>query len=559
MIAAPNSRTWPWACLGTAALFGAFLFAYLPQGVVALNDDFAYLRSIVETLQRGRIWTDEFLEPWALSLTGAAAALYRLTGSFTFAVQGLQVAAAVASGFFAARFVQHATRSTPLAVGIALAILTFPTALWKQAEFTAMVIYLPALLATIAYAARRAWLGFFIAFAVALGSRQSAIVWLVFPMLEVAGRAVGRKGRPGFASALVVLALGAAWWWGVTRYAHVTTAQRAITDHILGAVTLSLLVSHLLTAFWVMGVGTGIAGLVLWLAGQRLTRQRTRLERGAGVIVGLILLGTLPLVGNASGLSFEHPLFDHGGATPFLRALVALGALGWAVAAPRLEFRFAGAALAAAGLASVKAQLWDYYLIDAVLFAVAGVVAHSGLHDRANATPRWARAAALATLGALVISAVVVTSKTKQAIDERAAAGVVLERALRAGWMRPDELSHAPFGFVGWHLYPYYARHEGKGSGDLAGFGAYIRGSSVDFRIDEVPRHASTADYPPDVAHPFSEVHPAGWFRTARFYLVRRDDPRPAAVAINRAEYVPQPFPLNDAEWRLLIDAKPVR
>jgi hypothetical protein len=56
-----------------------------------MSDDVGYLRSIVETFHHGRPWTDDWLEPWAFSLSAASALLFWLTGHFYLATRGLQV------------------------------------------------------------------------------------------------------------------------------------------------------------------------------------------------------------------------------------------------------------------------------------------------------------------------------------------------------------------------------------------------------------------------------------------------------------------------------------
>jgi len=65
------------------------LWAMLPDGVVVLNDDFGYLRSVLLTAAKGRPWTDDWLEPWAASLSCISALIFKVSGSFRLATQGL--------------------------------------------------------------------------------------------------------------------------------------------------------------------------------------------------------------------------------------------------------------------------------------------------------------------------------------------------------------------------------------------------------------------------------------------------------------------------------------
>ena len=78
------------ASRSAAVRSGVFVFATLPGGVVVMNDDFGYLRSVVATLQHGRPWTDEWLEPWSAGLSVLSALVYLATGSWLLAIQGVQ-------------------------------------------------------------------------------------------------------------------------------------------------------------------------------------------------------------------------------------------------------------------------------------------------------------------------------------------------------------------------------------------------------------------------------------------------------------------------------------
>ena len=161
-------------------------------------------------------------------------------------------------------------------------------------------------------------------------------------------------------------------------------------------------------------------------------------------------------------------------------------------------------------------------------------------------------ALALALIG-LQVNA---TKTLRQSLDQKAGAGAVLERALRAGWMQPTELSDAPFGFVARHLLPHYLAHEGRISADLGGFNGYVGKNLVNVRVQDLSRKElrlflkSGASSEP--SHPFSEVHPHGWFRYARYTLERADQSLPAQFALDPSAYRFEPFPLSDAEWREL-------
>ena len=185
-------------CAGIAALaFGLLIFALLPSGLGLLNDDFGYLRSAVETLQRRRPWTDDWLEPWAASLSALAALAYQATGSFQLAIHGSLAALAALTFWGTTRLLLARGSSQTAALLGSFLVLTFPTVLWKTVEFNGMAIYLPCLVLALCAAERRRWGQFLLWWALALATRQSAIIWLAMPLLSLAQSWVTRGREPG--------------------------------------------------------------------------------------------------------------------------------------------------------------------------------------------------------------------------------------------------------------------------------------------------------------------------------------------------------------------------
>src|SRR6188768_1716922 len=131
-------------------------WAIFPPGVVLLNDDFGYLRSVLQTAARGRPWTDDWLEPWAASLSSISALIFRTSGSFRLATQGLQC---VLWGVFVAAVFRllHRRHSSWHAVLLSFAICYTPTLFWKGIEFTSLVLYLPCLAIATGAALRNQW------------------------------------------------------------------------------------------------------------------------------------------------------------------------------------------------------------------------------------------------------------------------------------------------------------------------------------------------------------------------------------------------------------------
>jgi hypothetical protein len=203
-------------------------------------------------------------------------------------------------------------------------------------------------------------------------------------------------------------------------------------------------------------------------------------------------------------------------------------------------------------------------LIDVAMLSFFVVARNAAQVVPIACVPWWRRPRLL--LGSGVLHGVIAfqigaTEKLKQHIDGSAAAKALLERALRAGWLKPNELSFAPFGFVRWHLFPYYLKHEGRDSFDLGGFNGYIAQDSMDLRFDDISRNERKAlvagGIAPDPAHPYSGIFPWGWFGCKRVTLIHTDTGKFPEATIHWADYHFTPFPLNDAEWRDYLRALP--
>jgi hypothetical protein len=545
--------------LAASLAFGLLVYGLLPGWPIAMNDDFAYLRSIVETVRHGRPWTDDFLEPWAMSLSALCAGIFKLSGSFTLATVGLQPLLAAVSFWLAARLLALRGCAPLAALGLAGCLCTFPTLLWKQVEFTALVLYLPCLLAALWFAAQARWASFLAVWAVAVASRASALTWLLIPLVCEVEAAVRTRQLASLRRLLVIAILGAVWFLFLTRYANETHAQRVITRHIFSSANPHTVRTNLAIGCWIAAVAIGCATLLFSLAQRsRETLPAAKFQRMTGFAIAVALFASVPLVANDVLLSYEHPFFENTWAVGYLRGLVVVGGLGWLVAPPVFRIAHLVAAVASLGLASLRSELWDYYLIDGALIAFFAVRAgetaaatnSAGVVSPARRVPPTIVAALIITILGFQIAA---TAPLKRRLDHSAGMCSVLEKTLRAGWMKPTELSFSPFGFTAWHLFPYYIQHEGRNSAALEGFGGYVGNNSVDVQIQGVGRAETAAARATTDA--FSEIHPRDWFGRARFFLTRPADPKAPMWSLRWEDYRYPIFPLNDAEWRQLASA----
>lgn len=156
--------------------YGFLVWLALPDRVVAIDDDFGYLRSIQETWQHGRPWTHSFLVPFSASTSVLVCLGYAVTGSMAFAVHShlaLNSAVAFAAGLALLRRV-----GVPLGVGawVLLIILTAPTVMFMQLMLTSVSLYWACLWVCAWSAFIKRWWIFIPTFFVAIGTRQSALL-----------------------------------------------------------------------------------------------------------------------------------------------------------------------------------------------------------------------------------------------------------------------------------------------------------------------------------------------------------------------------------------------
>lgn len=540
--------------------YGLLLWLLLPSGVIAVNDDFGYLRSVILTLQHQKPWTDDWLEPWAASLSSLAAFLYQATGSFSFAVHGLLAllgAAALAGAYLL--LTQRGLRRTA-AFSLSVLVLTFPTLLWKSVEFTGVALYLPCLLWALWASERKKWGWFFVAWLLAVAARQSAVTWLVIPLWNLAQgiftSSAERSSRPWLLPAGVVVA-GAVIFWGLGHGMNRTHAQTVITahsfSHLVPREAVRVLGVGLLVFLGAIGVGAALVG-----ASPRQKSAATRASLARQIFLALVFIGVLAFDERA-WIQMEHTLLAGSWGWLYTKVIAAIAVAGWAWGQFRVRADYALFALGNLVLLSVRGALWDYYLLDVAVVGLFGVSVRGEAEIRppTRKSLRWP----IALLAAFHL---LFFLDLKCTLDRSRALCVLTETALRERSLRVEELSFAPFGFTAWQLHPHFIQHEGKTSTDPAAFNRYLRPGAIEVGqgysklLHALPRfrHEPPADRHNLVA---SGRFRFAWFFHAEFFLLRfkTEANTPTETPLS-PDYLRPPFPLNDAEWRALIEPAPI-
>lgn len=536
------------------------LFAYfmLPQGIVVMNDDFGYLGSIIESIRRGRLWTDEWLEPWSASLTGIGATAFQLTGSMRISVFGTQILCLALVGTSINSLLRERGVSDLARVaGIAMCI-TFPTVLWKSLEFTSMLVYAPALLWAVWAAESRRWTVFFIAWAAAIGSRQSAIAWIVIPLwaMRDAIRPAGSPRRTSAGTPLLVTALGVATFVALARGMNTTQSQLMVTRELIGNLRGSTFAHHF--AFGV-GVWTIFAGLAALFLGSLPANQASVDISPRRVVCALVGAGALfTLIELLPPVFAEHYSFYGTQGVVYRNLVIFAGLSGWMLYRFTVRWDFVFAGIISLVLVSIRKDVWDYYYLDIAVLAFSAV----RFEVRSESTDHqkiWPSRAAIVTSLLLACFHGYYLFEQKLREDRDYAVCAVTELALRNGTLGVDEIGHAPFGFIGWHLHRHYASNEGAQSPDIGGFMRYLRPNTTEVRFSPMRlwrdsrslRAIDTDDANRVVA---SGVYRSGWFWKQRCTLLRKTGINAApSVPLDLAHYKPRTFPLTEKEWRAAV------
>lgn len=567
MTSAPARPPSFWILALTTAAYALFLYLLLPPNVVLLDDDFGYLKSVIQTFQHRRPWTDDFLEPWNVATSSLSAVAFALTGNFHFSTYGLQAIFGAASlpalcALLCAR--GFSVRTTFVVAGL---LLTFPVLLWRALEFTGMALYVPCLIWAIWAAERQRWGVFAFVFLLAIANRQSAAVWLALPGYAVLHAARSSRGA-GLAQARAPIAV---IFGGLAAIAllhagmNSTDSQRMLLYETLSRFEFGVARRTIVSGAVVFFLAVGVSASLLSLS------QRPPARRAAWPALFLlrwILVAVVLLVFDERSLAIIDRI-DVGwrGGWLYTKLLVAVALAGWI----GFHFRLRPAPVLGAAvsliLCSLRPSVWDYYFIDVALLGFFAVVPRP-VNSAVPQAPgpflfRHWKPAFLVALGVIGLFHLLSTLHLKSVLDEAHAITRLYERALRHGQLRQNETADAHFGFGGWHLFAHGIAR--RGNSHTRWFSALFTApaKSVELAVaypDSFPLRWRHENHTP----PGTEVVPLAehtaciaWFWRCHYQLQRRAPP--AEPSTLGPDFRPIIFPLNDAEWRELAAGPPLQ
>lgn len=551
-----GSRPYLWGWAAYALLY--FALGFHP-GLVS-SDDFGYLRSVLGTLASHRPYAYDWLEPYAASFSSACALLYALTGSFLATTWGFQAFCAMAFYPLLARLFAARLRPGHAAL-LALSIAACPLFFAKASDFHAAFCTLDlVLIALLAFEARR-WGLFFMAAFLAFANRQNQLCLLVLPWalaLRNAGRGRGVTRAIPWGTALWSLAAGALAISMNRTFASAHAAYRSEPLAALAGHAVLALAAGGYLALGCLSIASCLAGrasagpvlngrslIGLTFAGRPALRRWLWPAVAAAGLLALIpfwgpslLLTDTPLFGMAGWPQINHTL-------PWI--LLAL--------LPALDFRllrpspYLALIAAYVFLASLRGVWWDYYFLEIAVLAL--LLALDGAP--APALPRYA--VAVLTLALVADCGYAYLYKVQS--DKQRVVIKELERLEREGRARPQELTGAPFGLLGWKLFDYYASHDGRKDGVLLGFLGYVRRDRISVETGLPWRHGYKDDLPAGADSLAGGLCRIG-FATVPYRIIDYHGTASEESVLGPASRLDPDFhspryPLNDEEWKQYI------
>ncbi len=541
-----------------AILIAIAVWLNFPPSVIVFNDDFGYLRSVGETFQRGRPWTDDWLEPWAASLSIVSALIFKISGSFRLAIYGLQ--SVTVGGIVGMLLVLLRRRGVGLGLSLSwsLLLVSSPSLLYKTSEFGAIPLYVCCLLVALWASERKKWLCFGIAWVVAVSSRQSAVLWVLIPLTMLFLRQQkGPHQRIRTIAASCAILIGAAFIYHlVERGMNRTNAQIVMEQGLFSHVPGWTGVRQAGIALGVGVVAMGLAGFVQFFSSRRNATQPNPSSRWLVASACLVII-VLWIVDVRRWIEIEHGLLQETRGSLYLALIYVLSLAGWILGRFRVHVTYACTALALAGLMVLRAAIWDYYLIEIVVLSFFSVFtpedgARSPILEMELPFPLIPRFIAFFSIGCLAVFHWAFLARTKILLDEDYAMLVLEERALRSGSISVSDLSTASFGYRGWNLYPYFIAHDGVGQ-YIANFQHYIHDDASRFQVDgplEPEPTVANLKLKPGEILLGSQVLPRGWGATRRYNLILTGTGKKSGLSIDPEKYQRPRFPLNDQEWR---------
>lgn len=465
-----------------AVLFASIVWLLLPSMVVAMDDDFWYLRSLLQTYQKGQPWTDEWLTPWAASTSVISSLLFVCTGSFTTAVHLTLAGSAGAAVAGMLSFLRGSGFSRSNAAWMAFLVMGTPTVMFMFLMFTSVAVYWACLWVCLYSAKREQWWLFGLVWALALSGRQSAVVWLAIPGMELISLFLidrpDADTRHKVRSLAGVLSVCFLWLLLMVSVMNETRAQKIIMEAMTLDTFQEMLKSSAMGVLF-GGVGLGLASFFRGGISVGFLACSLRLRR-TFIALAAVMLSVATMVWFIDATHDTHDCFRDP-LTYWVLPIVAGVSAACLVLAPLQMHR--GCLAAGTGslaLVALYRGTFDYYFVDVFFFGLAaglwnspaggGVIQSVLPGPKRSLQKTTVRLAGVLLVG--VISLWTARSWIRLAVDQNRTAALIqiYEKALDEGLIKTNEIGTAPFGYLGWIYSDCYSKGLDGGQGQIGGF-----------------------------------------------------------------------------------------
>jgi len=546
-----------------------------PWRPILSGDDFGFYDSVVRTITEGRPIVSDWLAPATVGLTVPAASMTWLVGDLwvgSMAIMGIFGLLGLAALWFLLRGLEI----QPARIALAILILGFfPIYLGKWTRFESCLPSVSLLLTALALIvrvfrpgsrpARQAWLyslaaGLCIAWAITIRQNHIIVVLacslglLVLPSLR---QPLRKRVLLLISFVLPTVIAFIALRLGVP----LSFAQRTATLYMVSA-HFSVL-GYLAALLRAVSFASGMAALMALMIAPRtiigIVQRMTRLSW----VIGLASIGALLLYA-AQRPGWLAPDTDILALLlvrqNLLIAIVLLGSLcWWPIVTSTLRsadpWISGGLLLMVAGYLVLVAiwGYWEYYLLEPILLLVIGLLMHAS--DTANRATIGSgqpgrqhrpRASRMAWVAIVAIYVLLSWNMQLMSNDAQATQLQVIEHAFRDQIAIPADTDQAPFGLLGWSLFPYQVSHwsDSRQGFSLAFWELQSRDPAVAFRwgcADSGIEHARDRILRSGTAQ-------LGWQQQC-WSLVRHVGNARTITAITDYRYLP----LTSLEWQQLL------
>ena len=561
-----------------SVLFGLLVWLTLPGAVVVCDDDFSYLRSVAETIRRGRPWTDDWLNPWAAASSCLSAIIFKLTGSFRLAIHATLVLAASATFLGMATFIRNQKFDPFLAIGTTAMVLASPVVFFMSLMYTSVPVYTACLWFCLWMSCKRQWLAFFVFWIVGVCSRQSAIVWLALPatlcLQEMWLHRSVFPRRVTFVLPLATGCLGLLAFIGIKALMNPTTGQAVVIQTLKSGFIARDALVPLGAGILALTAGYGISCLLSYFRGGASVTRHAHPGGNLPRLAGLVLAG---IVGACAGmwvqknLSFTHWSQIMDNRDPLMILVGCLAGCGIALHPVRPRWHYFVPALGVIALLCLYSGTFDYYFTEVFCYGLV-----SGLRPPALAPDAVLQPSRIRRAGALLVAAIMTICLGRTCLclkiqqDYALATIQIHEAALRRGILKPHQIGFTTFGYLGWQWEPYYRMTQGyRSTKDLANFRVWKEpwhGNHGTGMVIQYPRFLASSRLAknllpmknprsfkgkPDVVDLIDSHARFLWIFDNKIVL-KRGGSQPqdrSMIPVDYTKYHREPFPLDDAEW----------